>query len=250
MVNIDNTKTSHRSYVYTKEDFVGPIKSTYPNTDNVDFVKTDLKTFFEKNGTSVEDINKNIKTEVINSGVGTCEGVVTAATSLINSLLKYDVKLPYISSVTSSPSIDGQAFGKYNGYGINPTWGTEGKWWSEYQRYYYQTGLDCSGFISWALHNGGYKYQELHSSSFLNLGKNYSMSDYTGKAGDLLWRKGHIALILGVEDDGYVIAQEAGGENGLVVSKTSFNGVDSVEEKDFTTIVDMTDYYNNPSNLA
>ena len=113
--------------------------------------------------------------------------------------------------------------------------------------------MDCSGFISWELHNGGYKYNEYHSSQFENLGQKREF-DSNGQAGDLLWKDGHIAIITDVNKKGYTILHETENDEinskveGLIYTHTNFKGEDAETQKQFTHIIDMTDYYNNPAN--
>ena len=64
--------------------------------------------------------------------------------------------------------------------------------------------LDCSGFVSWCLINGGYSNIDgcLGSGTLANLGdkielKNANLADV--KPGDLAWRKNHIGIIVDVD---------------------------------------------------
>lgn len=210
------------------------------NTDGTSFLPKPLSAFLQENGSSVDLFNNTIRQSVLEAGPGTRSGVIAAATTLINGLSSYEVKLPYLSSVGGSPS------GKYSGYGVDPEWGTNGKWWSAYYgRYYYQKGIDCSGFVTWSIHNGGFRYlRDTNSTGLKNTGYAYKFSEYTGQPADLLWHKGHIALIIGITESGYLIAEEAGGEDGLIVNTVPFNG-----GRGFTRIIDMSSFYANSSNL-
>ena len=84
---------------------------------------------YMKDGSSVEEFNSSLRQSVIDAGPGTRNGVVAAVMSLANQLLEYNVRLPYISSIT------GTGYGKYNGYGLNPDWGSNGKWHSDYYNF-------------------------------------------------------------------------------------------------------------------
>ena len=101
--------------------------------------------------------------------------------------------------------------------------------------------MDCSGLVSWAIHNGGYKYLGYNSSGYHDNFPVYSSSEHKGQAGDLLWHSGHIMMIVGEEDGKYLVAEEGGGGEGLVITKKSFNTTDKV--------IDMTNFYSDPSNL-
>ena len=109
---------------------------------------------------------------------------------------------------------------------------------------YYQTGLDCSGFIDWAIHNGGYKYHQYGSSYYKEkVGKNYKVNDYQAKTGDLLWKQGHIGMVVDVKNDQYIVAEAHGGSFGLILSQ-----YDIKNPGEFTDIIDMTSFYNDNSN--
>ena len=126
-------------------------------------------------------------------------------------------------------------------------WGTKGKWYSGYyHRNYTQMGLDCSGLVSWAIHNGGFKYLGYNSGGFLdNVGTSHAFSSFRGKPGDLVVKYGHIGIIIGVTDSEYLVAEEHGGEKGLEITHYTFNN----PRKQFSHILDMTSYYSNSSNL-
>ena len=77
-------------------------------------------------------------------------------------------------------------------------------------------GLDCSGFVTWALLNGGYDPEDIGAGPLENeydltdLGekkKLSSLSDGDIKVGDLIGRDGHIGIIIGIENNEYYIAE-------------------------------------------
>ena len=107
---------------------------------------------------------------------------------------------------------------------------------------------DCSIFIFWFLNKfrlfGGFKYVTAYSGSQHDLGPAHSFNSYQGKPGDIVWVEGHVGLIMGMSDDGkYLVAEEQGDPSGLIISSYSTNG------GSWTSIIDMTDFYSNPSNL-
>ena len=124
--------------------------------------------------------------------------------------------------------------GKYSGYGLNTSIGS--------------TGFDCSGFVSWAIHNGGYKYVYRDSTALGNLGNKCRLTDSScvGKAGDLIWHQGHIMLIVGVDSSNYYIAEAASTNSGMRIKK---QGIHSDSSGSANYIVDMTNFYNDSSNL-
>jgi len=217
------------------------------STDGTNFLPYELDRFLNEKGSSVQAFNLSIKQAVMASGPGTRAGVVAAANALINGLSQYGVKLPYISSTGAS----GTASGKYKEYGVASDWGKTGSWYSAvYNNTYTQTGLDCSGFVSWAIYNAGYVYgyngQECNSVCYLrNIGVSHDFASFRGQPGDLVVENGHIGMIIGVSDSEYSVAEEHGGDNGLEVTHYSFNN----PRGQFTHILDMTEYYSNSSNM-
>lgn len=212
------------------------------STDGTTFLPYELSRFLSEKGTSVDAFNQSIKQAVIAAGPGTRAGVVASVNALVNGLSQYGVKLPYISSISSDGSL-----GKYKGYGVDPVWGTKGTWYSGvYHRNYYQKGLDCSGLVSWAIHNGGYKYLGYNSGGFLdNIGVSHSFASFRGQPGDIVVKYGHVGIIIGVTDSEYLVAEEHGGENGLEITHYTFSNL----RNQFTHILDMNGYYSNSSNM-
>ena len=76
-------------------------------------------------------------------------------------------------------------------------------------------GFNCSGFVSWALVNGGYDPGDLGSglsdeTDLTDLGERVSFKDLdfsTLKPGDFFGFDGHIGIIIGIDDGTYYIAQ-------------------------------------------
>ena len=134
-------------------------------------------------------------------------------------------------------------------YGIKDSWGGAlANPIAENNRLYKYSGLDCSGFVSWAIYNGGYKFSSMTSESFLSLGTTHPMSnDYTAKAGDLIHHYGHIMIIVGVDESTktYQVAEAAGGDEGIRVISMPFSGNTSSKQNN---IIDMTSFYSNESN--
>ena len=124
--------------------------------------------------------------------------------------------------------------------------------------------IDCSGFVGWCLYNAGFKIPVDYCNTYEikkwaeNSGIDRDSHDSSGNPGDLLVKNngsyGHIMLIVGKENDGYIIAESSGidGEDiaysdrpdGGIIRKISFES----NELDPYIRVDMRDYYNNPDN--
>ena len=121
-------------------------------------------------------------------------------------------------------------------------------------------GLDCSGFVSWALLNGGFDVKDVGAGWSDSL----DLTDYGDvkkidsdliksnkiKVGDLLHSTrlgGHIGIIVGIDDENYYVAQAIWyDEVGLVVSKYKKEKLSS----EFPHVVLMDKYYKKDGNLT
>ncbi len=74
--------------------------------------------------------------------------------------------------------------------------------------------FDCSGFLSWAFLNGGYDIGDIgagttEEADFTDIGKLVpleELKDSILKPGDLFGMQGHIAILIGIDEDHYYIA--------------------------------------------
>lgn len=168
-----------------------------------------LDQFLLSKGTSIESLNALISSNVDHAGRGTRAGVVAAAVTLIGEMNKLGVKLPYV-------------YGGGHGTiqtGASPSWGVG-------------SGLDCSGFISWAIYNGGVSIGASDSSSFASLGTVVDLSNESIlKPGDIIWRPrragkvGHVAMVVGYDNVNhqYLTAEAVGSDYGVMFHKRQFN---------------------------
>lgn len=83
-------------------------------------------------------------------------------------------------------------------------------------------GLDCSGFVTWAMYNGGFDVGDVGAGDFKEL--DYELSDMgehkkitfdymkTGnyKVGDYIAKNGHAALIIGIDEKNIYTAESLG----------------------------------------
>ena len=79
-----------------------------------------------------------------------------------------------------------------------------------------RNSLDCSGFVSWAIVNGGFDPGDLGAGPMPNvvdltdLGERHKITEESldeVKNGDLFSAPGHIAILIGIKDDIYYIAE-------------------------------------------
>ena len=213
------------------------------DTTNSKELHEKLTTYLSSNGTSIDEMNNFIRSNVESNGVGTREGVVTAAVSLVNYL--YDglgVRIPYYWG------------GQYQYVGVNPSFGgatspstTPGG------NVYNYTGLDCSGFASWAIRNGGYNFSRHTTHNFHSefAGDSCNITDRNciGQPGDLINSAScHVQMIVSVDEDSgkYYIVESTGGY-GLIMHQWSMHTSNCGNQE--TRIIHMDNFYNNKANV-
>lgn len=128
---------------------------------------------------------------------------------------------------------------------------------------YRKNGLDCSGFTTWAILNGGFDIGDLpahagkNSAYNLNdIGKEVKLTRKVAlsgkiKAGDLLGEvtvsEGHSALVVGIDDDYYYVAESLWiSPLGVNINKYKKGDV----HKYFETVNLMDSYYKKQGNYT
>ena len=118
-------------------------------------------------------------------------------------------------------------------------------------------GLDCSGFITWALVNAGYDPGDVGAgvnnyNDITDIGTIVNFTDKDAfenvKVGDLVGRKGHIAMLIGIEDGKYYIGEalDRGEYDMHVYSYTKEELISS----ELTYFVYLDNYYKSDGNLT
>lgn len=117
-------------------------------------------------------------------------------------------------------------------------------------------GLDCSGFISWVVLNGGFDVGDIGAGStpaydFTDVGIKTTISkelieSEKVKAGDLIGIGGHIAIILGIDKDNYYIGESL--FEGVALSTVSKKEL--LKKKLFKYIMLMDTYYKDNGNYT
>lgn len=229
--------------VYTNSDgFSSGECTSYGNIDYGDYVLSSdgdeilhepLDGFLRKNGTSIEEFNSLISSNVEKAGYGTRAGVVAAAVTLIAELgNNYDVKIPYF---WGGGHADGVVDGSLSYWGS-----TQCHTYANNTSYNY-CGLDCSGFVPWAVKNGGFNMSQMLAGDFKNLPgvRKVSLGNSPViEPGDLLESSGHIVLVIGIEEasGSYICAEASGNSSGVLFTRRPFNSSGYWG-------VDMTGYY-------
>lgn len=119
-------------------------------------------------------------------------------------------------------------------------------------------GLDCSGFVSWTFVQGGYDPGDIgagesEGTQFTDKGKYTRLTREvidSGiiRTGDLMNFQGHIAIIVGITDEYYYVAESLSFRSfdGATVKKYSKKNVN----RTFTHVVLMDDYYKKDGNYT
>lgn len=214
------------------------------NTTSATNLDRPLGELLNENGASIEDMNAFIKESVESVGKGTRAGVVAAAVSQINYLYdNFNVNIPYYWG------------GAYIGYGVYDSLGaiTSGST-STGGKTYIRKGFDCSGFVSWAIKNGGYKFGRFVTGGFHNAfsGDSCDITDQNciGQPGDLINSKTcHVQMIVAVDETSgkYMIA-ESTGSMGVVMHEWNMHSQNCGRSNE-TRILHMDSFYNNPNNV-
>ena len=152
-----------------------------------------------------------------------------AAQALIQNLLNIGVILPYFWGGGHDTIVTG----------VDGNWGTYTKVtasgsFTTYSRR--PLGLDCSGFVSWALYNGGCKkFTPRVAANFKNLGLEISFQD--AKMGDIAASDSHVVLILENRGDKLLVAEAKSYSDGIVFTLKNEKNLKNYK------IVDMSSYY-------
>lgn len=124
---------------------------------------------------------------------------------------------------------------------------------------YYPNGLDCSGFVTWALLNGGFDIGDIGAGieeehhDLTDLGERIPiteelMNSGRVKVGDLIGLNGHAALLAGIDEENYYIAESLNTTKGVVMTVVPKR--DLVHNSIYTYVVLMDGVYNADGNLT
>ena len=118
---------------------------------------------------------------------------------------------------------------------------------------------DCSGFVTWALLNGGFDVGDIGAGENLehndldDLGTKVYISDElmnSGKVkvGDLIGLNGHMAILAGWDDSNYYIAESLNNTGGVVITTVAKNKL--VHNSIYKYIILMDEVYKNDGNYT
>ena len=227
-----------------------------------------------KNYTEEESIllDKILESRVIEAGIGTRGGVLAAARFLT---LEFPYTLRYFNENGRlidhgyRPHIDGEgryyhkglylSESKYSELEKGASTKTGPKMWGcqIYDRFverYNMNGFTCSGFVSWAMLNGGFDVGDVGAGDYKqfnddlsdlgehkNITKEY-MKNGNYKVGDFIARNGHAALIIGIDDE-FVYTAESLPPKLKVYKYGRYEGI--VNDTNLTYVIEMSDIYPN-----
>ena len=166
-----------------------------------------LESYLSASGWSIAELDKLIARSVRAAGLYSKDAAATAGVAMQTVLAqKYKIKMPYWWGGKS------WTFGADKALGTNKT-----KYSEEYDVWYYYYGLDCSGFAAWAYVNAGYEIKRGQYPSFWGYSK-YALNQANGDVGDFILNNGHVKLIVGKTDTGYICAEASGKSAGMCLS--------------------------------
>ena len=124
---------------------------------------------------------------------------------------------------------------------------------------YYPNGLDCSGFVTWALLNGGFDIGDIGAGANADhhdlddLGQKVYITDElmnSGrvKVGDLIGLNGHMAILAGWDNNNYYIAESLNTTGGVVMTVVPRNKL--VHNSIYKYIILMDNVYKTDGNLT
>lgn len=132
-------------------------------------------------------------------------------------------------------------------------WGCDLKTFTELPQYIYghnyPNGLDCSGFVTWALLNGGFDVGDIGAGAHEDkydlddLGTKVYITDElmsSGKVkvGDLIGNNGHMAILAGWDENNYYIAESLNTTGGVVMTTVSRNNLVHNSIYDYIILMD------------
>ncbi|MDD4407227.1 MAG: NlpC/P60 family protein [Bacilli bacterium] len=171
----------------------------------------------------IAEIEAYIQEKIDFSGKCTASAVAGASVGLIDGLSTKGVSIPYYWG------------GRYNGEGfIDKNWGSFTSGSYSGKNMYFYSGLDCSGFVHWALRASSINSDAGSAASYLNYGNPIIYEN--AYPGALLVNQNHIAIIIEINENQVQAAESTtGGVQFKSYTKSKINQT--------YTIIDMASYY-------
>lgn len=262
-----------------KSKEVKVIVSKYINKPGLNYQK-DYVYCNQFNSSEADMIDKILFDRIETAGYGTRAGVIAAARFLT---VEFAYRIPYfaengrLNNYEPYKHVDGEGRYYHRGLYLNEnkfkditskfvgpcTWGCKLQTFTELPEFkygdYYPNGLDCSGFVTWALLNGGFDVGDIGAGENLehndldDLGTKVYISDElmnSGrvKVGDLIGLNGHMAILAGWDDSNYYIAESLNNTGGVVITTVAKNKL--VHNSIYKYIILMDEVYKNDGNYT
>lgn len=214
---------------------MNPVIRDEDNPEHVSYGNYHINTFIKENDISQE--SRSILKKYVETDCKLLCAIVTDAKGFIRQSVGDDVSEERVNVIAAAYSIVGEVGyfwgGKSTAIGADPSWGTAEKVSAEGSPSTGSTrayGLDCSGFVTWAVING-YLDQSMQqavgdgtSAQWLNANV---VSEEDAQPGDLVFQSGpeagsdnHVGIICGKTDAGDWIAVHcSSGKNGVTVGE-------------------------------
>ncbi len=172
----------------------------------------------------VQALSASVASSVEKAGKCTGNAVASAGIALVYGLAQKGYRLPYYWGGGHGGAVTG----------VSGSWGSATSKSCSSTTCYSSSGLDCSGFVSWAISNAGVPIVT-DTYGFLKVGTKETFS--AAKAGDLLCSTGHVILILENKGDYLITAESTGGTNGAIFRHYTPSAASGYN------ILDMSSYY-------
>ena len=227
-----------------------------------------------------QEIDQILFDRVNKAGYGTRAGVIAAArfiTLEFNYIVPYFYENGRLENYAPYKHVDGEGryyhrglyldrskFKDLDGIFVGPqTWGCNLQNYTNWGPYvvgkYYPNGLDCSGFVSWALLNGGFDVGDIGAGAnpdhfdLDDLGTKVTITDSlmaSGKVkvGDLIGLNGHMAILAGWDNNNYYIAESLNTTRGVVITTVRKDKL--VHNSIYRYIILMDDVYKKDGNYT
>lgn len=180
--------------------------------------------------------NASLKSDIQSAGIGSGAAPAMAAYGLIQGALNEGFVIPYFWGGGHGNISDG----------INGSWGagvaiSASGSSAQPAGSLQPSGLDCSGFVSWALKNAGCtNFSPIVADSFKSLGPSIDASKAT--VGDIAASSTHVMIILNNTGSELIVAEAKGARYGIVFSKFDYSHFGKYK------VVNMSDYYSKNCN--
>lgn len=262
-----------------KSKAVQVIVSNFITKPVIDFNKSYIKCK-QFSAEEADLIDKILFDRVDSAGYGTRAGIIAAARFLA---LEFAYRVPYfaengrLKNYEPYKHVDGEGRYYHRGLYLNEnkfkdisasfvgpcTWGCDMQTFTELPEFtygkYYPNGLDCSGFVTWALLNGGFDIGDIGAGENAehddldDLGTKVYITDElmnSGrvKVGDLIGLNGHMAILAGWDDNNYYIAESLNNTGGVVITTVARNKL--VHNSIYKYIILMDEVYKSDGNYT